>query len=270
MYLFIIQTDVFPQYSSYQTNNGDIAVNIGFLIGSLNSMSSFSNRFYTLKDISGNIIQEGVVSVKLNSFDTTLTFTNLNLNSIYTLSIYNTASGNITSCVIATGTIIGTIDETMKITDTNVSFTDNLKFIDGFISFKSSTIFPTSNTQMDNTIGTYLTDNAFLGNSIVSIGSQLYAFRPSKLFTNNASVGSTILYTPFIGLSTYSVPVFQLASQIFKVGDLQYSINPPSTLRVKYGSQIVEFNEPVSFIDLSLSVVREIGSTIFIEQTFSV
>ena len=137
MRLTINQPDIYPQFSSYQSQpDGSITINVGFTpLPSLNSIVIYSNRNYTLKDMNGNLIEEGTLSVKLNSFDTNIMFSGLTLNTFFIFTIYNPISGNNYNSTIVTGSIMGVIDDTTIIDPNNTSVSSNLIIAEGHIFF---------------------------------------------------------------------------------------------------------------------------------------
>jgi hypothetical protein len=268
MRLTVVQPDIHPQFSSYQTDiNGNVTINVGFTpLPSLNSVITYSNRNYTLKDANGNLVEEGVLSVKLNSFDTTITFSGLTPNSFFIFTIYNPISGDNFNSTIVTGNIIGVIDNTVEINPSVTTVTSNLIIINNHIYFNSKVTF--------NTIGSALNNGSFLGNSLVMTNGTLYAYKPTVIYTSNRSIKATINYTPFIGLSTYIVPVYQIM-KITKVGKLRYSIEPPSTFTVTTDSQSSNGlppyvqSSPVGFIDLTMvGLTSKVGDIINFTQIF--
>lgn len=259
MLLTVIQPDIKPNFCSYQTLTGQATVNVGFSVDSLNSTIAYDVRKYTLKDSRGNIVQAGTVSVKLNSFDTTLTFYNLLANTFYTLNVYNEISGSVSEAVIATGNITAILDENSVLPSAStILTTDKLAIDNGKIHFKQSTDFAT--------LGNQLTNGVYLGNSLVYIDGFLYAFKPNRLLTYNADIPSTIAYIPFIGQQESSVEVVQLAT-ITKVAHLLYEVSPASTMIAFAGDRTFTFKTPTTFIDLTQEGLPQ-KTPIVIEQTF--
>jgi hypothetical protein len=258
MRLHIIQPDVSPQHTTYSTTNGSITIHVGFTFDSLNSVVANEDRHYTLSDASGNVIQEGIFPVVLNTFMSSITFDNLVSNVFYTFSIYNTISGNINSCSIITGTISGVIDDSTPIPKgTSLQLSEHLRLKNGRIVFGDTSTF--------TSIGKCLAPGMYVGNALAIVNGSLYAYKPTMLVTNDTTMPSSISYVPLPGMASYTVRVHQLA-KITKVGRGQYSIVPHSTLDLTVGDQVFSYKMPVGFVDVSTTGL--VGSVVILTQTF--
>jgi hypothetical protein len=248
MRLLIYPSNVLPEFSSYKTTTNTIIINVGFSVPARNFTNTYENRNYIVRNQAGSVIQTGIVSVKLNTFESFVTINGLSPNSFYIFTIFNEATGVIGTAVVINGSVIGIVDETTNLgTYADLLMSDSLQLVNGFLRFKTSVSFGSDSLQ----------------NSVISItasstlGTGLYVFKPSKLFTRDRSIGVTISYMPFIGEQIYQVPVYQLAT-VRKVGGSKYHVDPASkmsaTLTFPDGNtQTILYPSLVSLIDLGVN-----------------
>jgi hypothetical protein len=263
----VILPDITPEFSSYITKSGMITIQVGLIVDSVNSEVAFENRSYAFRDSTGKLVESGNLKVKLNTFETTISFFNLKQNSFYTFSLFNSVSGVSSSSVIATGDITDTIDETTDVSNSyQLEMTDTLSLDRNHVVYNPTSTFPDGLNLTENQIGSLLGNNVFLGNSLIVRNGKLLAYKPRVIKTFNRSLSSQITIIPFNGMFMSNVIVKQILA-IKRIGRLRYSIEPSSTIKLTIGKTTIVFDSPTSIVDVANRVpLEDRNKPLFIED----
>lgn len=243
MKIDIIDTIIKTQFSSYFTNRNILTLKIGTDTRAYNIENQFIKTLWYLKNENDVVIQKGMVDVKLNFFETSITLENLKLNKIYVLCIQNSGYKNMLNCIICTSQNIKIIDENYEFNNSTVEF-GNVTVSE----FTKKALF-SKNWKLSENFGNGLIKDIHTG--------EIYAYVPSVVYVPyvNNFEQNFYNYTPFDSLKEYQIPI-RIIPHIKRIFNDYYTITPPSKIKITFSNpsektNIVVINEPISSYNLN-------------------
>lgn len=222
-----------PEFESYNVASTTITINVGIRTNNTNVENTTLKRDWFLKDIEGATIKSGYVDVEIGSYSTSITLTNLTLNTPYFFEIVNNNFDKGTATIF-TGNI------------TNVEVVNEHRIFQSTVTVKGDLIFDRESRKVKLPYSWSL--DRRLGNGIIFSEDKYYFFCPSLIFTSNPKSPEAIQYTPFQGVDARRVPVI-IMSDIKSLGNQSFSITPPAKLEVVLDNVSYMIDEKVDFLD---------------------
>jgi len=242
----VLTQDLFYQLTSAQPS---VRIFVGFLSDNTNIATTTSLRNWYIRDINGILVTKGQVSVQLNTFNSYVDVSGLPMNSIFTFAIDNDVPP-------ATTTIISTIDVSLIIViNEKHVFTGTPVVIGDLIlvqiPYNSITLGspPTYSVQFPSSWNIIRNE----GNGLVFSNGQIYAYAPTVIYTKNRNAPTSIDFSPFRGLSSQEIPIYQVPT-IENQGNFLYSIAPSTRVLVKWKTGTTVGNMNYSMYDSQVPI----------------
>ena len=224
MKIEIIDNIIYPRYSSYKTLSSSLTIFVGQTTNTINILNAFEERTWILKNEENIVIDQGIVEVKLNTFESFVNLINLNINKIYVFSIINVING----ISYRNEAIISTYN-TMKVINEKYSFVG-----ENFISFGNINLKNNGKNVYNAKFVESWNFSKSIGNGVIKNKQtgKAYLYVPNEIYTKNRNI-IEYFYIPFTLSAEYRIKIIQVPN-IIKIATTTYSINPPTKVCIYY------------------------------------
>lgn len=194
---------------SYNTTTGNQIIKLGSRTTNTNISQNPVNFTWKLKN-KNIVVNQGNVDVFIGSFVSSVILENLLQDEIYIFEIDGHGS-----CTIFTGNLNNLLS-----VDENFIFPQDVTIYGDLVLSNGKLRFP-KDWDVERT----------QGNAIVESNSQLYVFRPIRIFTRKNLTSTTINFTPYSGLPESNI-IVHVIPKIEHVSPFNLTITPPSSLNI--------------------------------------
>lgn len=265
MRITLYEPIVSPIEDFYKLTASDetVRIHVGFTSPGTNIVNIWSERRWYVRDTSGMAVHSGKVDVKLNTFETHIDITGLEMGCIFSFCIENPDQGTVSSATISTiesiESVVGLVNETSCFTNRPETVGDIELY--SFVKASTGIVYWRVRFPKD-WVTTRNTGNAIILGILEGTNEvKPYAYAPTVIYTYNRSVPSVVQFSPFQGMPYVDVPVRQLPVVKY-VGNGCYSVDPPTKLCVEWKMSLYdgEMRKFVSAGKLAVLNVRDFAS----------
>jgi hypothetical protein len=228
----VVRTEC-PSYdlSSHDFLDGNL---IKIFIGNKSGVECVIEKEWKLHDSDGNLIIFGKINVKIGRFESYIEIPKIKDGKIYTLSI-----DNIKTTIFRNVGDIGIIDEN-HVFEEPIRIFGDLRYYDE----KANRVRFSDDWDIKRTFG----------NGIILAGDRVYAYAPTCIYTYYREAPEFVMFTPLAGMKKIRIEIKQLI-KVEKIGYLEYSIDPPTKIHVKFGKEEYFTEDKVSTFSLKNRVI---------------